>query len=201
MIAAAVALTVSAAAGAHERGNWPGRGGPGMMGQSMDPGMMGQGMGPGMKQGPCPMGGQGMMQGRGMMGGQGPGMMGGGHGMMHGQGMMGGQGPGMMGGGHGMMHGQGMMGGQGPGMIMGQGMGPGMMGGAGMMALRQDLTVDDVRHILGHHIEWRGNPNLKLGTVEETDEDTITAEIVTQDDSLVRRLEIDRHTGQMQPAG
>mgnify|MGYP003700410161 CR=1 FL=1 len=180
MIAAAVALTVSAAAGAHERGNWPGRGGPGMMGQSMDPGMMGQGMGPGMKQGPCPMGGQGMMQGRGMMGGQGPGMMGGGHGMMHGQGMMGGQGPGM---------------------IMGQGMGPGMMGGAGMMALRQDLTVDDVRHILGHHIEWRGNPNLKLGTVEETDEDTITAEIVTQDDSLVRRLEIDRHTGQMQPAG
>ncbi|PJK29036.1 hypothetical protein [Minwuia thermotolerans] len=171
-IAAAVAFTVSAAASAHERGDWPGRGGPGMMGQGMNPGMMSQGMNPGMMQGPCPMGGQGMMQGHGMMQGRG---------MMQGQGMMGGHG---------------MMGGQGSGM-----MGSGMMGAAGMAALRQDLTVDEVRHILGHHIEWQGNPNLKLGTVEETDEDTITAEIVTRDDSLVRRLEINRHTGQMRPAG
>lgn len=159
--------------------------GPGMMGQGLAPGVMGQGMGPMM--GPCPYG-QGMM-GPGMMGqGMGPGMMG--HGM--GPGMMGqGMGPGMMG--------QGM----GPG-VMGQGMAPGMMGqgmGPGpMMALPQDLSVENVRHMLEHRLAWQGNPNLKLGEVEEKDEDTIEAEIVTQDGSLVQRLEVDRHTGWMRPA-
>jgi hypothetical protein len=146
--------------------------GPGMMGPGMmGPGMMGQGMGPGMM-------GQGMgpgMMGPGMMGqGMGPGMMGPG---MMGQGM----GPGMMG----------------PGM-MGQGMGPGMMGPGGMAALPKDLSVDEVRHMLGHQLTSQGNPNLKLGKVEEKDADTIVAEIVTTDGAIVQRFQINRHTGWMQ---
>jgi hypothetical protein len=54
--------------------------------------------------------------------------------------------------------------------------------------------------MLGHRLAWQGNENLKVGEVAEKDEDTITAEIVTQDDSLVQRLEVNRHTGWMQPA-
>jgi hypothetical protein len=67
--------------------------------------------------------------------------------------------------------------------------------------LPKDLTVAESRHMLAHHLAWQGNPNLRLGTVEDMNEDTITAEIVTQDGSLVRRFEIDRHTGAMRPVG
>ncbi len=116
-------------------------------------------------------------------------------------------GPGMMG--QGMGPGYGMMGqGMGPGYgMMGQGMGPGygMMGqgmgpGYGMMApLRQDLSAADVRHMMEHRLAWYGNPHIKVGKVEEADEDTVVAEIVTQDGSLVQKLEVDRHTGWTQP--
>ncbi len=133
--------------------------------------MMGQGMGPGMM-------GPGM--GHGMMGyGMGHGMMG--YGMGHGM-----MGPGM---GHGMM---------------GYGMGHGMMGygmGHGMMQpLRQDLSAKDVKHMMEHRLAWNGNPNVKVGKVEEKDDDTIVAEIVTQNGSLVQKLEVDRHTGWMKRA-
>jgi hypothetical protein len=91
--------------------------------------------------------------------------------------------------------------------MMGQGMGPGMMGpGYGMMGpglmqpLAQDLSTTDVQHMLEHQLTWQQNPNLKIGKVEETDKDTITAEITTQDGSLVQRLAVDRHTGRVQPA-
>lgn len=50
-------------------------------------------------------------------------------------------------------------------------------------------------------LAWQGNPNLRVGDVEETDDDTIVAEIVTQDGTLVQRLRVDRHTGWMQPQG
>jgi hypothetical protein len=163
--------------------------GPGYgMGQGMGPGYgMGQGMGPGygmgQGMGPDMMGQQGQMP---MMG---HGMMGQGHAMMgQGQGM----GPMMGQQGQMPMMGRGMMG---PGYGMGQGMGPGMM-----QPLRQDLTAADVQHMMEHRLAWQGNPNLKVGTVEEKDDDTIVAEIVTQDGSLVQRLEVDRHTGWMQPA-
>ena len=139
--------------------------GPGMMGK----GMMGQGMmGKGMM-------GKGMM-GQGMMN---PGMMN--PGMMN-PGMMN---PCMIGYG---MHGPVMMG---PAM-MGLGMhGPAMMGhGAG-----QDLSADDVRKMLERHLVWLGNERLKLGEVKQKDDDTIVADIVTLDDSLVRRLEFNRHGG------
>ena len=120
----------------------------------------------------------------------GPGMMGPGYGMGHGQHM----GQGMMGPRHHMGPGQGM----GPGMM---GPGYGMGHGYGMhQALPRDLTTDEVRHMLGHQLEWHGNPNLKLGKVEEKDEDTIVAEIVTNDGSLVDRFEVDRHTGRMRRA-
>jgi hypothetical protein len=67
-------------------------------------------------------------------------------------------------------------------------------------ALPRDLSSDELRHILEHQLAWQGNPNIKLGKVEKKDEDTIVAEIVTNDGSLVDRLEVDRHTGQMRRA-
>ena len=187
-MAAAFSLATSALAFAHGPGatrtnqpcGWH-------QGWHMGP-MMGQGMGPGMmsQQGQMPMMGHGMMgqQGQMPMMGQGQGM----GPMMGQQGQMPMMGRGMMGPGYGM--GQGMR----PGM-MGQGMGPGMM-----QPLRQDLTAADVQHMMEHRLAWQGNPNVKVGTVEEKDDDTIVAEIVTQDGSLVQRLEVDRHTGWMQPA-
>ena len=98
----------------------------------------------------------------------------------------------------------------GPGYGMGQGMGPGMMGqgqmgpgygmGQGMtQPLPQDLSADDVKHMIEHQLAWQGNPNVKVGNVQEKDDDTIVAEIVTQDGSLVQKFEVDRHTGWMQP--
>jgi hypothetical protein len=119
-----------------------------------------------------------------------------------GQGMGYGMGPGMMGPGQGMGHGmmgQGMMG-------YGNGTGPAAPGAgwgshcpnAETTALDKDLTVDDVRERLGRNLQMQGNERLKVGDVTRTDDDTIVAEIVTVDDSLVQRLEIDRHSGRMQ---
>jgi hypothetical protein len=155
----------------------------------MGPGMMDQGMGPGMM-------GPGMMgQGQGMMGqGMAPGMMGPG---MTGQGMAPGMmGPGMTGQGQGMM-GQGMGPGMmGPGMTMGQGQG---MMGQGLHGFRvvpmMHLSTDDVRQFLQHHISAHGLTHLKVGEVKQTDESTISADIVTQEGSLAVRLEIDPYTG------
>ncbi len=169
--------------------------GQGMMG----PGMMGSGMmGSGMMRGGMMSGG--MMRGR-MDGGMMCPMMG--SGMMHGgmgQGMMrrGTMGQGMMG--QGMM-GQGMMG-QGPmAQGMGSGMpGPGMMGG-GMGAVfgtrvtpMMTLSVDDVRGYLDTRLQRLNNKRLKVGNVS-ADGETISADIVTVDNSLVQRLKVDRHTG------
>ncbi len=124
-------------------------------------------------------------------GGHGPGMMS--PGMGHGHGM----GHGMMGQGRGMGHGYGM--GQGHGMghgMMGRGgksgCGPGAMGAS---SVDKELSVLDVTKILEGRLAWRGNDRLKVGKVEEKDENTIIAEIVTVDDSLVKRLKFDRKTG------
>jgi hypothetical protein len=147
------------------------------------PGPAGQGQGPMMGQGYGPMMGQGC---GGMMGrGHGP-MMGQHHGRMMGHGNM-------MGYGH-MDHGR--MG-QGWGPMMGQGR---MMGQGAYAPLAEDLSVDGVRHIMEHRVAMRQNPNLKVGEITEVDDDTITADVVTQEGSLVRRFMIDRHTGAMRPA-
>ncbi len=112
-----------------------------------------------------------------------------------------------------MAHGSfGPSGGQGQGNMMGQGyggmghghgyggMGQGY-GGMGMAApLAEDLSSDGVRHMMEHRVARTGNPNLKVGEIVEQDDDTITAEVVTQDGSLVRRFMVDRHTGMMRPA-
>jgi hypothetical protein len=227
MAALAATLMVAPAAMAH--GNFGPTGGQdrgAVIGQG---GMMGQGYGEhgktGYRYGHGGMMGQGQGYGhRGMMGsGQGyghGGMMGSGQGYGHG-GMMGsGQGyghGGMMGSGQGYGHG-GMMGsGQGSGhggkMGSGQGCGQGGMMGRGMMGqgrggmmgmaapLAEDLSIDGVRHIMEHRVAMMQNPNLKVGEIVEQDDDTITADVVTQDGSLVRRFMVDRHTGAMRPAG
>ena len=124
--------------------------------------------GPGSGTGPAPMDGTGYMHGQGMGQGMGP----------QGQGM--GQGQGYHGHGHG--HG-------------GQGYGPGKEGCQQNQALDKPLTVEDARANLEQHLQQRGNDRLKVGKVEDKDENTITAEIVTVDDSLVRRIEIDKATG------
>jgi hypothetical protein len=115
---------------------------------------------------------------------------------MMGPGMMG---PGMMGPG---MMGPGMMG---PGM-MGQGMYPGMMGqmapgrmGPGVHGFRvvpmMHLSTDDVRRFLQRHISAHGLTRLQVGEVTQTDDETITADIVTREGSVALRLEIDAYTG------
>ena len=59
----------------------------------------------------------------------------------------------------------------------------------------RDLSVKDVTEMLNLRLQRWGNDRLKLGKVEAKDDDTIIAEIVTIDDSLVQRLAIDRDTG------
>lgn len=175
-LAAALSLLSIGPAAAHGAG-W---GQPQFYGWHMGP-HMGAQMGPGTVLQGCPMGGGHGASGYGAMH---PGMMG--------PGMMG---PGMMGSGYGpdsadrQMMREGM-----PGRRMGPGMGQCMRGGVmGSGAL--DLTTEDVTRMLERRLAWQGNPHVKLGKVEEKDADTITAEIVTQDGSLVERLEVDRRSG------
>ncbi len=84
--------------------------------------------------------------------------------------------------------------------MMGHGsrmMGHGMMG-HGMMGhgmAEKNLSANDVTKIIKGFLAWYGNDRLKVGKVEEKDENTIIAEIVTVDDSLVKRLAVDRKTG------
>ena len=120
--------------------------------------------------------GPGFMQGQGMQGN------------MQGQGYMHGQGGGNM-------QGQGMQ-----GNMQGHGFGPGADGDCQYnQTLDKPLTVDDVRANLEQNLERKGNDRLKVGKVEDKDDKTITAEIVTVDDSLVRRIEIDKATGRHTP--
>lgn len=91
------------------------------------------------------------------------------------------------------MHGR-MMGG-------GSGMMGGPMGMCPMMTADDDknFSAEQVRDILEGQIAWSGNKRLKVGSVEQKDEDSYLAEIVTVDDSLVQRLEVDRASGAMRP--
>ncbi len=158
-----------------------------------------------------PYGGPGMMGG-----GYGPGMMGGpGYGHMGGWGGGAGQGQwncpafGQTDGtgsadNQGQAYGPGMMrrwhGGYGPGMMQGNGYGPGSGPGYDRRADGQanqnlNLTTDDVKSRVERWLAWQGNQRLKLGEIKEKDADTITADIVTKDNSLVERFIVDRHTG------
>jgi len=84
--------------------------------------------------------------------------------------------------------------------IMGPGMmGPGMMGFVMLPTLGADLnlSVSDVRGQLDQSLTWHGNKRIKVGEVTEVDDNTIVADVVTQDGSLVQRFEVNRHTGRM----
>ena len=179
MAALAATLMVAPAAMAH--GNFGPAGGQDRGAAIGQGGMMGQGYGE--------HGKTGYRYGHG-------GMMGSGQGYGHG---------GMMGSGQGYGHGGKMGSGQGCGQggMMGRGMmGQGRGGMMGMAApLAEDLSIDGVRHIMEHRVAMMQNPNLKVGEIVEQDDDTITADVVTQDGSLVRRFMVDRHTGAMRPAG
>jgi hypothetical protein len=123
--------------------------------------------------------GPGMMQ-RGS-GGMGPGMMQGYHGRM------GQMGPGMMQGG--MMQGGMMQGG-----MMQGGMGTAAEPFGTRVTPMMNLSVEDVRSYLDVQLERLNNKRLKVGEVKAND-GTITADIVTVDNSLVQRLKINRRTG------
>lgn len=71
----------------------------------------------------------------------------------------------------------------------------GKMSGFGHMFVGRDFTVDQARTLLEAHLIMRGNDRLKVGKVEKKDDGTITAEIVTVDDSLVRTLEYNPKAG------
>ena len=59
------------------------------------------------------------------------------------------------------------------------------------------LTTDQVKNYLEQMVR---NPNLKVGDVKEKDADTIVAEVVTKQGSvLVQRLDFNRHNGFVQP--
>jgi hypothetical protein len=45
----------------------------------------------------------------------------------------------------------------------------------------------------------RGNSRLKVGEVKEKDNDTVTVDIVTKDNSLVQRYQVNRHIGRFEP--
>ena len=105
--------------------------------------------------------------------------------------------PGMMQGdmGQGMM-GQGMMGSgmMGPGMMRG-GMDPGRGALFGSRVTpMMNLSVEDVRGYLALQLDRLNNKRLKVGDINAED-GTITADIVTVDNSLVQRLKVDRRTG------
>jgi hypothetical protein len=147
-----------------------------------------------------PSGGHGMGHGQGMI--MDPGREYGyrmGHGMMEGPGTHHGHGMwhGMTSGyemhpGHGMHQGMKMD----PGVGQDRGLGPRMLyGWPGVEA--QDVSVARARVWLERKLDWHGNPRLKLGEVVAADDDTITAEIVTREGSLVQKLAIDRHSGIM----
>ena len=146
---------------------------------------------------------------QGMQGGMGSSMMQGGadHGSM-GRGMMRGGPATDQGMAQCMMHGGtagGMMGQHmGRGTTMGSGMMGGMMQGGssfgmgGLFGSRvtpvMNLSVEDVRGYLTLRLERLKNKRLKVGDVKAAD-GTVTADIVTVDNSLVQRLKVDQHTG------
>ncbi|MEJ1993692.1 MAG: hypothetical protein P8X75_00580 [Limibacillus sp.] len=96
----------------------------------------------------------------------------------------------------GMMH-QGMM------------MHPGTMMQPGMMAPRlgwplavpRALTLEEVQEALERLLRQTNNPNIKLGLVEQADDESFRATVVTQEGSLVQTLSIDRFSGEMRQGG
>lgn len=100
----------------------------------------------------------------------------------------------------------------GPGM-MHRGYGPGMMEygygwGAGQQygqryapyskRYQTPLEEKDARDILENYLKATGNPNLKLGKIEEKNA-VFEAEVLTKDGSLVDTILVNKETGWMKP--
>ncbi len=93
----------------------------------------------------------------------------------------------------------------GPNMMAGPGawggFGPGMMGPRWNKTGRDlNLTTDDVKQYFERWLAWQNNPRLKVGDVKEKDADTIVADIVTKDNSLVQHIIVNRHNGYFKPS-
>jgi len=58
-----------------------------------------------------------------------------------------------------------------------------------------NLSVDAVKTQFEGWVAWQRNPRLKVGDIKEKDADTIVADIVTKDNSLVQRFAVNRHSG------
>lgn len=98
-----------------------------------------------------------------------------------------------------MMGGPGVWGGYGRGTT--QGYGPGVTGPGWTTAERDlNLSTDNAKNYFERWLAWQGNPRLKVGDVKEKDADTITADIVTKDNSLVQRFVVNRRTGYFRPS-
>lgn len=73
-----------------------------------------------------------------------------------------------------------------------------MESGGGLFGVRvtpsMNLSEQDVRDYLAVQLDHLNNKRLKIGDVK-ADDRTITADIVTVDNSLVQRLGVDRRTG------
>ena len=61
----------------------------------------------------------------------------------------------------------------------------------------RDLSLKDVKDIFEGQIALSGNKRLKVGKVAEKDANTFSAEVVTVDDSVVARYQVDRRNGQI----
>jgi hypothetical protein len=79
-------------------------------------------------------------------------------------------------------------------------MGQGAMGGMGVLygmpdGAHEEITPERVRAFLEQRLAWHDNPRLKSGEIATATEETITAEIVTVDGSLVQKLAFNRYPG------
>ena len=98
-----------------------------------------------------------------------------------------------------MMAGPGMWGGYGPDIM--RGYGPGVTGPGWNTSGRDlNLSTDNVKDYFERWLAWQGNPRLKVGDVKEKDADTIVADIVTKDNSLVQRFVVSRRNGYFRPS-
>ncbi len=82
----------------------------------------------------------------------------------------------------------------------GNGMGSHMEGGKGShmgkgMGGKMNLSAEEVKTLVEAKLIMRGNDRLKVGKVNQKDDQTYVVDIVTVDDSLVRQIEVDKNSG------
>ena len=64
--------------------------------------------------------------------------------------------------------------------------------------LKGPLEEPDIRRMMEAWLAQERNPRLKLGSITAKDANIFQADIVTRDNSLVQRFDVDRHTGAIQ---